>query len=97
MALKWCAVLRRAIFNQTNQLPTCAREIKKPTDIQRLTDDIPEDALPSSGKKPAILTLPFSMPGPNATIVTVNLTAHVFTHTGFKPFPCDRSCGDLHW
>jgi len=57
MALERCAVLRRAIFIETNQLPTCAREIKKLTDIQRFTDDIPEDALPSSGKKPATLTL----------------------------------------
>jgi len=57
IALEWYAVLRRAIFSETNQLPTCAHEIKKLNNIQRLTDDIPEDALPSSEKMPATLTL----------------------------------------
>ena len=78
IALERYAVLRRAIFSETNQPPTCAHEIKKPADIQRPTDDIPEDALPSSGKIPATLTV--RVPGPNATMAAVALKTRVFTH-----------------
>jgi len=92
VALERCAV--RTPPRETNQLPDLR---PRDQEARRHPDDILEDALPSSGKKPATLTLPFCVPAPNSTIVAVNLTAHVFTHTGFKPFPCDKSCGDLHW
>jgi len=95
-----CKVLRHAMFNETNQLPTCAREIKKLADIQRLTDDTPEDALPSSapGKKSPTLVLQCAWAGCEHSCSRPDrLKTHVFTHIGFKPFPCDRSCGDPHW
>ena len=57
----------RSTYSTARDEPTA---YLRPRDQQarRLTDDILEDALPSSGKKPATLTLPFSVPGPNATI-----------------------------
>ena len=94
IALERCAVLCRAIFNEANQLPTCAREIKKLTDIQRLTDGIPEDALSSSGKEPATLTLQCAW-AESCCSRRDRLKTYVFTRIGFKP--CDRDCGDTHW
>jgi len=100
IALERCRVLRNAMFNETNQLPTCAREIKKLADIQRLTDDVSEDTLPLStfGKKPATLILQCAWAEcKHSRTRPDRLKTHVFTHIGFKPFPCDRTCGDLHW
>ena len=92
IALERCAVLRRAIFNETNQLSTCAREIKKPTDIQRLAHDILVDALPSSGKKPATLALQCAWAECNDCCSRADrVETHVFTHIGFKPFPATET------
>ena len=92
MALERWAVLRRAIFNETNQLPTCTREIKKPTDIQRLTVGISEDALPSSRKKPATFTLQCAWAESNRYCSRPDrLRTHVLTHVGFKPSPATET------
>ena len=101
IALERCTVLRDAIFNEffneTDQLPTRTREIKKLADTQRFTYDIPKGALPSSGKKPATLTLPCAWAECNYCCSRPDrLKTHFFDHTGFKPFPCDRRCGDPH-
>lgn len=91
-------ILRRLVVNETRQLPTHPRDIKKLACIHKSTDDVPDDAQPSSGKKSGSSMLhclwagcPHSSPRPD------RLKTHVFTHIGFKPFLCDRSCGEPHW
>ena len=98
IALQRREILRRTIFNETSQLPTVARDIKKLADVQRYTDDAPDDALPSSGKKPGSCVLQCAWAGCNHLSSRPDrLKTHIFTHIGFKPFPCDRTCGDPNW
>ena len=92
IALEQCTVLRRAI-SKTTHCPL-APAIKKLAEIQRLTYDIPEDALLSSGKKTATLTLPCAWAESNYCCSRSDrLKTHVFAHIGFKPVSCDRRRG----
>ena len=92
------AILSRTILNEMAQVPTSAHNIKKLADIHRPTDEVPDDALPSSGKKSGTLALRCAWAACDHYCARPDrLKTHVFTHIGFKPFPCDRSCGDPHW
>src|SRR5258706_9207387 len=91
-------ILRRTITHEIAQLPISARDIKQLADIRKVTDDIPEDDLPSSGKKTASAILHCAWVGCDHTCNRPDrLKTHVYTHITFKPFPCDRRCGDPHW
>jgi len=98
IALERREVLRRTIANEIAQQTTCARDLKKLAAIRRVTDTVPEDGLLSSRQQTPALVLwctwvdcdhYYSRPD--------HFKTHLFTHIGFKPFSCDRSCGDPHW
>ena len=92
------AILLRTIANEIAQLPISARDIKKLAEIRRATDDIPEDDIPSSGKKTASVVLQCAWVDCDHVCNRPDrLKTHVYTHIFFKPFPCDRRCGDSHW
>ena len=91
-------ILRRTIFNETAQLPTVARDIKRLANVQKYTGDAPDDGLASSGKKPGSFVLHCAWAGcDHLSSRPDRLKTHIFTHIGFKPFPCDRTCGDSNW
>jgi len=97
-ALERRQVLRRVIANEIAQLPTNSRDIKKLADVRRVTDIIPEDGLPSSGEKTAAFVLQCAWVDCNHYCSRPDrFKTHVFTHIRFKPFSCDRSCGDPNW
>ena len=92
------AVLRRIIANERAQLPTVARDIKRLAVIKRVRDVIPEDYLPASRKKTTTFILRCTWAYCNYSCTRPDrLKTHVFTHIDFRPFPCDKSCGDPHW
>ena len=91
-------ILRRTITQEIALLPISARDIKKLAEIRKVTDDIPEDDIPSSGKKTASAGLQCAWVDCDHVYHRPDrLKAHVYTHIGFKPFPCDGRCGDAHW
>ena len=91
-------VLRRTIANEIAQQPTNARDIKKLADVRRVTDVVPKDGLPSSGKKTASFVLQCAWVNCNHYCSRPDrFKTHLFTHIQFKPFSCDQSCGDSHW
>ena len=91
-------ILRRTIIHEVAQLPISARELKRLADIRKVTDDIPEDVIPSSGKKTASTVLQCAWVGCDHVCNRPDrLKTHVYTHIAFKPFPCDGRCGDPHW
>jgi len=95
LALERREVLRRAMFNETAQLPIGARDIKRLAHVRKTTEVISDDV---SGKKSASIVLQCTWAECNHSCNRPDrLKTHVFTHIGFKPFPCDRSCGDPHW
>ena len=95
LALERREVLRRAMFNETAQLPTGAREIKRLANVRKTTEVTPDDV---SGMKSASSVLHCTWAECTHSCNRPDrLKTHVFTHIGFKPFPCDRSCGDPHW
>jgi hypothetical protein len=97
-ALERREVLRRTIANEIAQQATNPRDIKKLADVRKATDVIPEDGLPSSGKKTAGFVLYCVWFECNHNCSRPDrFKTHLFTHLNFKPFPCDRSCGDPHW
>jgi len=97
-ALERRQVLRRVIANEIAQLPTNCRDIKKLADVRRVTDIIPEDGLPSSGEKTPAFVLQCAWVDCNHYCSRPDrFKTHVFTHICFKPFSCDRSCGDPNW
>ena len=91
-------ILRRTIAHEIAQLPISARDIKKLAEIRKVTDDIPEDDIPSSGKKTASAVLQCAWVDCNHVCNRPDrLKTHVYTHISFKPFPCDGMCGDPQW
>ena len=97
-AIERRAVLRGVIVNETAQVPNAARDIMKLADVRKLTDEGLEDAFPSWRKKSTNITLYCAWAGCTHYCSRPDrLKTHVFIHIGFKPFPCDRSCGDPHW
>ena len=77
-------ILRRMITHEIAQQRISARDIKRLADIRKVTDDIPEDDPPSSGRKTAS-----AAPGLVATMFSIALTAS--RHTCILTSPSSRS------
>ena len=91
-------ILHRIILYEMAQLPTSARDIKKLADIHRPTDGVPDDTLPLSREYSRAPILQCAWAGCCHSCVRPDrLKTHLFTHIWFKPFPCDKSCGDPYW
>ena len=98
IALQRREILRRIIFNETAQCPTTGRDIKRLANVQKYTADAADGAFLSSGKKPGSFALQCAWAGcDHLSGHPDRLKTHIFTHIGFKPFPCDRTCGDSNW
>jgi hypothetical protein len=77
-------ILRRLIFREATGQQICTRDVKK------LANDFPADP---NGKR-----LHCAWTGcTHACSRPDRFKTHVFTHIKFKPFPCDRTCGEPHW